>query len=264
MKEALHCASLVAAFIASAIGVLAQQPALPIGNWQSAASETITWALHPVLSGGELFLKIDVSSDGSFGGEWGEYFCSGGAPYFSCRLSGKSERVSGKFGLDRQGVIDLGRLGRSTFSWTAPAANQLTIELPKNWRGADAKLYRARMTRDGKGTPTTVTPPGGDTGPPSSAVLLYREFKQDEKAALKRYVGRTMVLDGRRGTLIDLSDGGAAIHIADGFTSRALVLVFRDFKSVSGISEGAPFRFSCTVEGFDHQYVEMKDCAIVR
>lgn len=263
MKEALHWVSLLAAFIAGAVGVSAQQP-VPIGNWQSAASETITWALHPRLSGGELYLKIDVSSDGSFSGEWGQYFCSGGAPYFSCRLSGKSERVSGRFGSDGQGVIDLGRLGRTTFSWTAPAVNELAIDLPRNWQGADAKLYRARMTRDGKGTSTTVTPPGGDTGQPSSAVLLYREFKQDEKAALKRYVGRTMVLEGRRGTLIDLSDGGAAIHIADGFTSRALVLVFRNLKEVSGISEGAAFRFTCTVEGFDHLYVEMKDCAIVR
>jgi hypothetical protein len=51
----------------------------------------------------------------------------------------------------------------------------------------DAKLYRARMTRDGKGKPTTVTPPAGDALPPSTAVSLYREFRQDEKAALKRY-----------------------------------------------------------------------------
>lgn len=264
MKRALHRASLFAAFIASAVAVLAQQPSLPVGNWQSAASETITWALHPRLSGGELYLKIDVSSDGRFSGEWGEYFCSGGAPYFSCRLSGKSERVSGTFGANREGVIDLGRLGRSTFSWSAPAANELAIDLPKNWRGADAKLYRARMTRDGKGQPATITPPAGDAGPPSSAVLLYREFKQDEKAALRRYLGRTLVLEGRRGTLIEMSDGGAAIHIADGFTSRALVLVFRSLKEVSGISEGAQFRFTCTVEGFDYQYVQMKDCSIAR
>jgi hypothetical protein len=185
-----------AAIVVSAVGAGARQSAVPIGNWQSASSETITWALHPVLSGGELYLEIGVSSDGSFGGEWGEFFCSGGAPYFSCRLSGKSERVSGRFGPDRRGTIDLGRLGRTTFSWSAPAVNELTIELPRNWQGANAKLYRARMTRDGKGTSTTVTPPGGDTGPPSSAVLLYREFKQDEKAALKRYAGRTMVLEG--------------------------------------------------------------------
>jgi hypothetical protein len=62
--------------------------------------------------------------------------------------------------------------------------------------------------------------------------------------------------------LIELSDGGAAVHIADGFTSRALVLVFRDRKQVSGIGEGAPFRFTCTVEGFDYQYVHMKDCLL--
>ena len=262
MKRALQCVSLFAAFIAGAVGASAKQPAFPVGNWQSAASETITWPLHPALSGGELYLKIDVSNDGSFSGEWGEFFCSGGAPYFSCRLSGKSERVSGRFGAGRQGVIDLGRLGRSTFSWSAPAVNELTIDLPKNWQGAEAKLYRARMTRDGKGKPTTVTPPAGDAGPPSTAVLLYREFKQDEKAALKLHAGKTLVLEGRRGTLIPLSDGGAAIHIADGFTSRALVLVFRNLREVSGISEGAHLRFMCTVEGFDYQYVHMKDCLL--
>ena len=250
-----------AGIIVSAVGAHAQ-PAVPIGHWQSATSETITWALHPALSGGELYLKIDVSSDGSFSGEWGEYFCSGGAPYFSCRLSGKSERVSGRFGPAGEGLIDLGRLGRSSFNWSAPAVNELTFVLPRNWQGADAKLYRARMTRDGKGTSTPATPPASDAGQASSAVALYREFKQDEKTALKRYVGRTLTLEGRRGTLIELSDGGAAVHIADGFTSRALVLVFRDRKQVSGIGEGAPFRFTCTVEGFDYQYVQMKDCLL--
>ena len=65
-------------------------------------------------------------------------------------------------------------------------------------------------------------------------------------------------------TLITLSDGGAAIHIADGFTSRALVLVFADARQVSGISEGAQFRFRCTVQGFDYLYVQLKDCSIVR
>jgi hypothetical protein len=249
-------------FIATAVGASAQEPAVPIGNWQSAASETITWALHPALTGGELYLKIDISKDGGFGGEWGEYFCSGGSPYFSCRLSGKSERVSGRFGPSGDGVIDLGRLGRSTFNWSTSAVNDLVIVLPKNWQGAKEILYRARMTRDGK--PAPPTPPPGAAGPLSSAVALYREFNKDEKAALNRYAGKTLVLEGRRGDLIQLSDGGAAVHIADGFTSRALVLAFRDQKEVSGIGEGTQFRFRCTVESFDYLYVHMKDCSIVR
>ncbi len=98
------------------------------------------------------------------------------------------------------------------------------------------------MTRDGKGKPTSTTPPG-DAGPLLSANALYREFNKDSNAALGRHAGKMLVLEGRRGTLIELSDGGAAIHIADGFTSRALVLVFRDLREVSGISEGAQFRF---------------------
>jgi hypothetical protein len=264
MKPALQCVTLFVASVSAAISALAQEPAVPVGNWQSATSESISWALHPALTGAELYLNIDVSNDGSFRGEWGEYFCSGVSPYFSCRLQGKSERASGRFGPNREGVIDLGPLGRSAFKWSAPAVNELTIELPKNWQGGDAKLYRARMTRDGKGKPTTATPPAGDAGPLSSAVALYREFNKDEKAALKRYAGKRLVLEGRRGTLIPLDAGGAAIHIADGFTSRALVLVFRNLKEVSGISEGAQFRFTCTVESFDYLYVHLQDCSIAR
>jgi len=262
MKRLLQCLTLCAVSVVTAVGALAQEPAVPIGNWQSAVSETITWALHPALTGGELYLKIDVSKDGGFSGEWGEYFCSGGSPYFSCRLSGKSERVSGRFGRSGDGDIDLGRLGRSTFKWSTSAVNELVIVLPKNWQGAKEILYRARMTRDGRPAPPTQPPGAGE--PLSSAVALYREFNKDEKAALNRYAGRPLVLEGRRGDLIQLSDGGAAIHIADGFTSRALVLVFRDQREVSGIGEGTQFRFRCTVESFDYLYVHMKDCSIVR
>jgi hypothetical protein len=217
-----------------------------------------------------LYLNIEVAKDGSFRGEWREYSCSGasvgafGITTFPCRFSGQSERVSGRFGPGRQGVIDLGRLGRSAFSWAAPAVDELAIDLPKNWQGDDAILWRARLTRDAKGKPATTTPSPGDAGPLLSANALYREFNQDSKAALGRYAGKTLVLEGRRGTLIELSDGGAAIHIADGFTSRALVLVFADLREVSGISEGAQFRFTCTVESFDYLYVHMEDCSIVR
>jgi hypothetical protein len=268
MKPALRRLTVFAASIAAAASALAQEPAFPVGNWQSAASETYTNPLHPVLTGAELYLEIDVSPDGSFRGEWRKYSCSGasvgafGITTFPCHFDGTSERVAGRFGPGRQGVIDLGSLGRSAFSWAAPAIDELAIDLPKNWKG-DAILYRARLTRDGKRKPATGTPPG-DVGPLLSANALYREFKENESAALGRYAGKTLVLEGRRGTLIPLSDGGAAIHIADGFTSRALVLVFGDLKEVSGISEGAPFRFRCTVESFDYLYVHMKDCSIVR
>jgi Tfp pilus tip-associated adhesin PilY1 len=267
MTPALQRVTVFVAAIAAAAGASAQEPALPAGHWESASSETYSTPLHAVVTGAEFYLKIDVSNDGSFRGEWGEYYCSGasvgayGFASFPCRFSGNSERVSGRFGPGRQGVIDLGRLGRSAFSWAAPAAGELAIDLPKDWRG-DAILWRARMTRDGKGKPTSTTPPG-DAGPLLSANALYREFNKDSNAALGRHAGKTLVLEGRRGTLIELSDGGAAIHIADGFTSRALVLVFRDLREVSGISEGAQFRFRCTVESFDYLYVHLEGCSIV-
>lgn len=262
---ACHPLTLFALFVATAVGTSAQAPEVPVGNWQSATSETYTTPLHPVLTGAEFYLEIDVSNDGSFGGAWGEYFCSGAAlgaygyTTFPCRFDGNRERVSGRLLPAGQGVIDLGRLGQSAFKWSAPTVDELVIELPKNWQG-DAKLYLARATRDGKGK----RPRAADTGPPLSANALYREFNKDEKAALERYAGRTLVLEGRRGTLIELSGGGAAIHVPDGFTSRALVLVFGDLREVGGIHEGAQFRFRCTVESFDYLYVHMKDCSIVR
>jgi hypothetical protein len=249
----------VFACIVAAADAFAQQ--LPVGNWQSVASETYSHALHPVLTQAEFYLAIDVSNDGSFRGKWGEYFCTGSVT-FSCQSSGSSGRVSGKLAASGQGVIELERLGRSAFNWSSSAADALAIDLPKNWQG-DQFLYRARLTRDGKRKPASISPPDADL-PILSANALYREFKQDERGALARNAGKTVVLEGRRGTLIERSDGGAAIHIADGFTMRALVLSFENLSEVRGIGEGAQFRFSCTVRHFDHFYVYLDGCSIVR
>ena len=82
--------------------------------------------------------------------------------------------------------------------------------------------------------------------------------------ALAEHSGKTLELEGRRGDLIALSDGGAAIHVPDGFQRRALVLYFRDRNAVSAIGEGALFRFRCTVKNFDYQYVQLDDCSVVR
>jgi len=264
MTPMLRRLTFLAASMAAATGV-AQEAQLPSGNWQSTASVTYT---NPALTGAELYLSIDVAKDGSFRGVWGQYFCNAspgvyGISIYSCSRIG-SKRVSGRFGRDGGGTIDLEQLGRSAFIWAAPSADVLALDLPKNWQASDAILYQARLTRDGKGKPATAAGPGRDESPPLSAVALYREFNQDSKTALERHGGKTLVLEGRRGTLIPLSDGGAAIHIPDGFQSRALVLYFRDLKEASGIGEGAQFRFRCTVSNFDYQYVQMENCSIVR
>jgi hypothetical protein len=259
----------LALVVAAAGSPVAQEPVVPSGNWQSATGDTYTNALHPVLTGAEFYLSITVSPDGTFRGEWREYSCSGaavgafGITTFPCRSRGTGEVVSGRFGPSRQGVIDFGRLGRGAFTWSLSVAEELAIELPKNWQG-DAILYRARMTRDGKPRPPAVPSPGADGDALLSANALYREFNTDSRRALERHAGRTLVLEGRRGTLIPLSDGGAAIHIADGFTSRALVLVFANLKEVSGIAEGTRFSFRCRVDSFDYQYVHLNDCIITR
>jgi hypothetical protein len=261
--------AVVAAATAAAVGALAQEPQVPTGLWQSPAHATYTNAAH---TGSGLYLSIDVAGDGRFRGNWSPYLCQAypgvyGLSTYSCSPVG-GHRVTGRFGPGRQGVIELDTLGRSAFTWAAPSADELAIELPEDWQGKDPVLYRARMTRDGKPRlpGAAATPPPGQRGesPPSSAVALYREFKKDEKAALTRHGGKTLVLDARRGNLIALSNGGAAVHVADGFQSRALVLYFREMKEVGGIEEGALFHFRCTVRDFDYQYIQMENCSVVR
>jgi hypothetical protein len=180
---------------------------------------------------------------------------------FPCRSSGSNGRVSGTLSPGGRGVIDLEKLGRSEFTWTAPSANELAIDLPRNWQGSEAVFHRARMTRDGKPRPAA---PGPDQGPLLSAPALYREFLKDEQATLARNKGRTLVLEGRRGTLIQMSGGAAAIHVPDGYQPRALVLIFPNQNEVSGISEGATFRFRCTFDDWAYQYVHLNNCSVVR
>ena len=252
--------------IATLTRLFAQAPAAPVGNWQSARSDTFISPLHPVVTRAEFYLNIEVANDGSFRGQWGEYTCvpsvgAYGYSTFPCRSSGSNGRVSGKFGPAGQGVIELEKLGRSGFNWTTPSINELAIDLPKNWQGSEAVFHRARMTRDGKPRPASPKP---DDAPLLSAPALYREFLKDEKATLARYKGTTQVLEGLRGTLIQMSDGGAAIHVPDGYQPRALVLLFPKLNEVKGISEGATFRFRCTGEDWAYQYVHLNNCSIVR
>ena len=251
--------------IATASGSFARQWPADVGNWQSARSDTLTSPLHPVVTRAELYLNIDIANDGSFRGQWGEYTCvpsigAYGIATYTCRAS-TNGRVSGKLGPPGQGVIELEKLGRSEFKWNTTSADELSFDLPRNWQGSQAVFHRARMTRDGKPRPAAPT---ADEGPLLSAPALYREFLKDEKTALARYKGRAVVLEGRRGTLIPMSGGAAAIHVPDGFQPRALVLIFPNQNEVSGIGEGATFRFRCTFDDWAYQYVHLNHCSIVR
>jgi hypothetical protein len=250
----------------AAAGALARQQIVPAGNWQSVRNETYSSPLHPVVTRAEFYLNIDIASDGSFRGQWGEYTCvpsigAYGYSTYPCRSSASSGRVSGNFSPAGQGVIELEKLGRSAFNWSTPSITELAIDLPRNWHGSEAVFHRARMTRDGKPRPA---PPKPDEGPLLSAPALYREFLKDETGTLARYKGQTVVLEGRRGTLIQMSDGGAAIHVPDGYQPRALVLLFRRLSDVSGIGEGAQFRFRCSVDDWAYQYVHLDNCTVVR
>lgn len=251
--------------IATATGAVARQQIAPTGNWQSVKNETYSSPLHPVVTRAEFYLNVDIASDGSFRGQWGEYSCVpsiGAYGYSTYRCgSASSGRVSGNFGPAGKGVIELEKLGRSALTWSTPSIHELAIDLPRNWQGSEAVFHRARMTRDGKPQPSSSNP---DNSPLLSAPALYREFLKDEQGTLTRYKSQMLVLEGRRGTLIQMSDGGAAIHVPDGTQPRALVLLFRRLSDISGIAEGAQFRFRCTVDDWAYQYVHLDNCTVVR
>jgi hypothetical protein len=96
-----------------------------------------------------------------------------------------------------------------------------------------------------------------------SANALYREFQDNPVDATDRYAGRAVVLEGLRGEMILLSDGvQAAVHVADGRTTNALILSFSDRNQLRGINRGQRFRFKCVVEKYQYATVWMEDCSI--
>lgn len=245
------------------------QQSLPSGSWISARHATYT---NPFLSGSEIHLDINIAADGSFRGLWKQYIClvstgAYGMNIISCSLQPGGGPASGRLVAGGKGEIELDKLGRSTFQWTSRSADEFVIELPKNWQGADSSiLYKSRLWRKGKEPASagpTGPPPAPDASAPLSANLMYREFVKDTAEASKKYVGKTVVLEGRRGTLIDLSAGGAAVHIPDGYQPRSMVLTFPDPRPVKGIAESAKFRFRCIVEKFEYAYVHLQNCMVV-
>jgi hypothetical protein len=269
-KAMLALAAILAAPVIETSTAQAQETRIPVGHWQSSGSGTYT---NLAVTGARLYLNIDVSADGRFRGVWGEYFCTSGSgvtvygqyfPSFNCSVT-RRMRLTGQFGPGRAGAIDLEQLGRSAFTWSMIAPDQLAIDLPKHWRGDSAVLYEARLTPDGRLRPSApgAASASGDE-PLLSGNALFREFRKDEVGALRKYAGKTLVLEGRRGAVFPLSDGGVSVHVPDGFTSRALGLFFRDREQIRGLEEGAKFRFQCTVKDFEYQYVHLDNCSILR
>lgn len=96
-----------------------------------------------------------------------------------------------------------------------------------------------------------------------SANALYREFQNNPVDASAKYVDQTVALQGRRGEVVLLPDGvGAAVHIADGGRSKALILNFPDRKQLTGLDRDAVFRFKCTVMKYELGTVWMQGCSI--
>lgn len=96
-----------------------------------------------------------------------------------------------------------------------------------------------------------------------SANALYREFQNNPVDASAKYVDQAVVLQGRRGEMVLLSDGvGAAVHIADGGRPNALILSFPNRQQLKGLDRDAVFRFKCTVTDYEFGTVWMEGCSI--
>jgi hypothetical protein len=96
-----------------------------------------------------------------------------------------------------------------------------------------------------------------------SANALYREFQDNPVDATDRYAGRAVELEGLRGEVILLSGGvQAAVHVAEGRRTNALILSFPDRNQLRGINRGQRFRFKCVVEKYEYSTVWMEDCSI--
>jgi hypothetical protein len=107
------------------------------------------------------------------------------------------------------------------------------------------------------------TPNTAASGTLPSANALYREFQDNPLDATNRYVGRALVLEGLRGEMILMPDGvQAAVHVADGRRTNALILLFSDRNQLRGINGGQRFRFKCVVEKYEYSTVWMEDCSI--
>jgi hypothetical protein len=229
------------------------------------------------MAASEMYLDITIAGDGRFRGEWKEYLCASsigayGYIAYSCKRDGGTGGViSGT--LDRSGgVADLGRWGRQPLVVKTVDADEFIVELPQGWRGESFDGYRARLRREGapeKPLRSEEPPPPKDTdesGQVLSANALFREFSADATTAGSRYGGQVMTLEGRVGDEVILSSDGvsAAVHIADGFLSRALILMFPDRRDVAGVTKGTRLRFRCSVNEFKYEILWLENCSTVR
>jgi hypothetical protein len=123
-------------------------------------------------------------------------------------------------------------------------------------------VWLSFCTRPGAPTAGSGPEDGGNQVP--SANLLYREYVADARSAGARYDGNPVELEARRGDVIELSSGGAAVHIADDGKRNAVVAAFRDASAVAGIGPGELFRLRCRVEKFEYLILWLEACEIAQ
>jgi hypothetical protein len=145
---ALGLGSLLSGGRATALGATSE--AQLAGAWQSARTCT-----RP-LPGQDFFLDVEFRKDGTFEGvyatyDWLPHDALGPSVVPATSRGSRSKKTEWAFGrLDlatMRGEITLGRVGRSTFVASLAQNGELTIELPKEWHGEPAILFRSVISR---------------------------------------------------------------------------------------------------------------------
>jgi hypothetical protein len=130
-------------------------PATPASAGASAATTTAgRWVSDPwasytnaAMTSSSFYLEIATVNDGGFSGSWARYVClTQTYGIWSCGKDQSEGAATGRLEANGTGWIQLERLGRSTLVWTAKSANELAIELPRNWQSAGV-LFKSTVKR---------------------------------------------------------------------------------------------------------------------
>ena len=172
MKPALQRLMLFAASIAAAVGALAQEPAVP-GRQLAVGRERDHHQPTPPSPHGRRVLPQDRRVERrQLPRRMGRVLLLGRVPcHFLVPLPREQRARFRQIRPGSSGCHRPGSAGPQRFQLGCARCRRTGDRSAEELAGrATRDLYRARMTRDGKGKPATATPPAGDAGP-----LLIRQ-----------------------------------------------------------------------------------------
>ncbi len=118
--------------------------AVSSGAWKSEDWASVT---NPAMTSADFYLEITLVGDGMFEGGWARYLCQTQTyGIWSCGKGPLEGAASGQLAADGTGFIELENLGSSALVWSGDASS-ISIELPRDWQGEDAVLFRSALKR---------------------------------------------------------------------------------------------------------------------